>query len=104
MLSRKMKDTEKISSMKTNEIMKARKETAKVLKSFFWNLIAKIWIFNSINKHYRDSGKVNFKSYFFNIENKDISMEINNLSTGGENCDVVSDFILSNLNDCISSS
>ena len=35
MLSRKMKDAEKISSMKTNEIMKARKETAKVLKSFF---------------------------------------------------------------------
>ena len=47
MLSRKIKDTKEISLMKTNEIMKARKEAAKVLKSFFWNLIAKIWIFNS---------------------------------------------------------
>ena len=103
MLARKMKDTEEMSSMNTNEIMKARKETTKVLKSFFWNLVAKIWIFNSINKHYRDSEKVNFKSYFFNIENEDISMTINNLTTSGDNCDVVSDFILSDLNDCISS-
>ena len=65
MLSRKIKDTKEISLMKTNEIMKARKEAAKVLKSFFWNLIAKIWIFNSINKHYRDSEKVNFKSHLY---------------------------------------
>ena len=35
MLSRKIKDTKEISLMKTNEIMKARKEAAKVLKSFF---------------------------------------------------------------------
>ena len=65
MLSRKIKDTKEISLMKTNEIIKARKETAKVLKSFFWNLIPKIWIFNSMNKYYRDSEKVNFKSHLY---------------------------------------
>ena len=42
MLSRKIKDNEEITLMKTNEIIKRRKVTAKVLNSFFSNLIYRL--------------------------------------------------------------
>ena len=42
MLSRKIKNNEGITLMKTNEIIKRRKGTAKVLNSFFSNLIYRL--------------------------------------------------------------